>query len=357
MEKTKVVIGMSGGVDSSVAAYLLKKQGYDVIGVTMIMWEGDQVSNPFVAVEDAKRVADHLGISHYVLDFKDTFRACVMDDFVSEYLKGRTPNPCNRCNRFVKFQALLEKAGEFGAAYIATGHYAQILHLENGRYALTTCATGHKDQSYALYNLTQDQLAHILMPLGAYEKSEIRAIAEEIGLEVAKKPDSQDICFIPDGDYQKFLENYTGQKIPAGDYVNAEGKVLGRHKGVTAYTIGQRKGLNLAMGHPVFVTAIDVPNNRVVIGENEDLFHRSLYATHLNMMGIEKIDAPMRFKAKIRYAHVAADCTVMQVNEDRLYVQFDQPQRAFTPGQALVVYNQNYIVCGGLIEGIAPDEL
>ncbi len=354
--KKKVVVGMSGGVDSSVAAYLLKQQGYDVIGVTMQIWQDEEETIQeenggccgLSAVDDARRVAASLNIPYYVMNFKEEFKSYVMDDFAKEYYLGHTPNPCIRCNRYVKWEALLNRCRALGADYIATGHYASVVQLENGRYALKA-APSSKDQTYALYNLTQEQLSHTLMPVGDYTKEEIRSIAEEIGLNVASKPDSQDICFIPDGNYQEFLENYTGKKVPEGNYVDKDGKVLGRHKGIIHYTVGQRKGLNLAMGHPVFVTKICPQTNEVVIGESEDLFDRELFAYDVNFMSIETPKEPIRVKAKVRYAHKGSMCTVTHLEDGRVHCQFDEPVRAITPGQAVVFYDGDIVVGGGII--------
>lgn len=357
IQKKKVIVGMSGGVDSSVAAYLLKEQGYDVIGVTMQIWQDEdtltQEENSgccgLSAVDDARRVAADIGIPYYVMNFKKEFKQYVMDDFANEYYLGHTPNPCIRCNRYVKWDALLNRAMALGADYIATGHYAQVVRLGSGRYALKA-APSSKDQTYALYNLTQEQLARTLMPVGSYTKEEIRAIAQKIGLKVASKPDSQDICFVPDGKYHEFLESYTGKKIPCGNFVDRQGHVLGVHKGITHYTVGQRKGLDLAMGHPVFVTEIRPETNEVVIGENSDVFGRGLVAHSLNFMAMERPAGPVRVWAKVRYAHKGAWCTLTVTGDDTAEFIFDEPVRAITPGQAVVFYEGDVVAGGGVIE-------
>lgn len=358
MMSGKVVVGMSGGVDSSVAAYLLKEQGYEVIGVTMQIWQEEalhvQEENGgccgLSAVEDARRVADHLGIRYYVMNFREEFQKHVIDYFVGEYRKGRTPNPCIACNHFVKWESLLQRSLEIGADSIATGHYARIERLANGRYALRKSVTAAKDQTYALYGLTQEQLARTHMPVGDYEKDDVRRIAGEVGLPVACKPDSQEICFVPDGDYAAFIERETGRADEAGNFVDIHGNVLGVHQGITHYTIGQRKGLGLAMGHPVFVTEIRPETREVVIGESEDVFRTTLRASGLNFMSVPEFDGEVRAVAKIRYNHQGDDCSVRMVGRDTVEVVFDRPQRAVTPGQAVVFYDGEYVMGGGTIQ-------
>lgn len=354
---SRVVVGMSGGVDSSVAAWLLKKQGYDVIGVTMQIWQDEDTLQQeenggccgLSAVDDARRVASDLDIPYYVMNFKKEFRKDVIDYFVEEYKSGRTPNPCIACNRYVKWEALLKRSLSIGADYIATGHYARIEKLENGRYALCRCAAGVKDQTYALYNLTQEQLGRTLMPVGEYSKDEIRRIAGEIGLNVASKPDSQDICFVPDGDYAAFIEQESGRKAQEGNFVTLDGKVLGRHKGIIHYTVGQRKGLGLALGYPAFVLEIRPETNEVVIGSYEESLTTTLCADRLNFMAVEDITEPVRAFAKIRYNHRGAWCTVERTGEDEIVCTFDEPIRAVTPGQAVVLYDGEYVLGGGTI--------
>lgn len=356
--KKKVVVGMSGGVDSSVAAYLLKEQGYDVIGVTMQIWQDEEKAAQeenggccgLSAVDDARRVAQHLDIPYYVMNFKQEFKEKVMDYFVEEYLAGRTPNPCIACNRYVKWESLLQRSMEIGADYIATGHYARIVQLPNGRYAIRNSVTAAKDQTYALYNLTQYQLAHTLMPVGEYEKDEIRKIAEREQLPVAHKPDSQEICFIPDHDYAAFIDREAEGRVPGkGKFVTKDGNVLGEHLGITHYTIGQRKGLNLAMGHPVFVTDIRPETDEVVIGENEDVFSDTLFCKKLNFMSIEDLIEPREVLAKIRYAHRGEKCLIEKVGEDTVKCTFKAPVRAVTPGQAVVFYEEEHVLGGGVI--------
>ena len=357
MAKKKVVVGMSGGVDSSVAAYLLKEQGYDVIGVTMQIWQDEESKIQeetggccgLSAVDDARKVAAQIGIPYYVMNFKKDFQEKVIDYFVDEYLHGRTPNPCIACNRYVKWESLLTRSMEIGADYIATGHYARVEQLPNGRYAIRHSATWSKDQTYALYNLTQDQLRRTLMPVGEYEKDQIREIAKEIGLQIANKPDSQDICFVSDDDYASFIEEESNQKIPEGNFVTPDGKILGRHKGIIHYTIGQRKGLGLPSTQPYYINKICPDTREIVLGDGKSVFSDTVYVENINYMSVENITEPTRFIGKIRYAHQGSPCIVYPEKDGRLKCVFDEKQRAVTPGQAIVFYDGDVIAAGGWI--------
>ena len=349
---------MSGGVDSSVAAMLLKKQGYDVIGVTMQIWQDEEEAAKeanggccgLSAVDDARRVAQRLEIPYYVMNFKKEFKCHVMDYFVDEYLRGHTPNPCIACNRYVKWESLLQRSLEIGADYIATGHYARIDRLPNGRFAIRNSVTAAKDQTYALYNLTQDQLSHTLMPVGEYTKDEIRVLAEEAGLPVAHKPDSQEICFVPDNDYASFIDREAGEKVPGpGNFVTEDGRILGRHKGITHYTLGQRRGLDLPMGERVFVTAIRPETYEVVIGSNQELFTDKVLCENVNYMAVEDSTEPVRVLAKSRYNHKGEHGTLTKQPDGRVLCTFDAPVRAATPGQAMVFYQGEHVLGGGTI--------
>lgn len=359
MANKKVMLGMSGGVDSSVAAAVLLQQGFEVIGVTMQIWpdmeeerrktEGGCCS--LSAVDDARRVANKLGIPYYVLNFKDIFQEKVIDYFTDEYMQGRTPNPCIACNRYVKFDAMLKKAVSMGIDYIATGHYAKVEYDEKtGRYLLKKSVTEKKDQTYALYNLTQEQLSHTLMPIGSYTKDRVREIAREIGLTVASKPDSQEICFVEDNDYGRYISENTDYNIVPGDFVDTKGNVLGKHKGIVHYTVGQRKGLGIALGKPVFVVEINVQRNRVVLGDESEAFSNALISDDLNFISIEKLSEPLKVKAKIRYSAKEADAVVYPIENGKARVVFDSPQRAITPGQSVVFYDGDIVVGGGTIE-------
>lgn len=345
---------MSGGVDSSVAAYLIKQQGFEAIGVTLRLYDNedagidDKTCCSLDDVEDAASVAYRLGMKHYAFNMRSDFKNEVIDRFISAYENGATPNPCIDCNRYIKFNKLLRRAEVLGYDYVVTGHYAQIAE-ENGRFLLKKGFDHTKDQSYVLYSLTQNQLKHTLLPLGGMSKAQVRQIAEENGFINAHKRDSQDICFVPDGDYAGFIERYSGKTYPNGEFVDMEGNVLGEHKGIIRYTRGQRKGLGLALPQPMYVCHTDLEENKVILGLNDDLFSKELDADDINLITCDRIDAPIRVEAKVRYSQSAQPATVWQTDDDRLHIEFDEPQRAITKGQAVVMYDGDIVVGGGRI--------
>ncbi len=355
----KVMVGMSGGVDSSVAAMLLRDQGYEVMGVTLKLFSDEDISQAqkegktccaLSDVMDARSVAYRLGFEHLVFNFKDNFREHVMKQFADSYLGGRTPNPCIECNRHVKFDKMLRRALELDYDYIATGHYAvNEYDPESGRYLLKRPADRSKDQTYVLYSLTQEQLSHTLFPLGGLEKSQVRELAEKAGLVNSSKPDSQDICFVPDGDYAGFIRQFTGADVPCGNFVDAEGKVLGEHKGIINYTVGQRKHLGISLGKPAYVVRKDVESNTVTLGDEADLYTRSLIAEDFNLISVPELTAPMRVTAKTRYSQTDRPAVVSALGDGRYMVEFDEPQRAVTSGQAVVLYDGDIVVGGGTI--------
>lgn len=351
MNRTKALIAMSGGVDSSVAAYLALESGYDCIGVTMHL-QGSEATMAAQA-QDAQAVADRLVIPFQVLDFQEQFRTKVMDAFVQDYESGLTPNPCVVCNRYLKFGALLNAADAMGCDAIITGHYAQISYNpESGRYAIKKAVDESKDQSYFLYALSQAQLSRIRFPLGGLSKAQAREIAEAQGFLTAKKKDSQDICFIPDGDYLSFMTAYTGTCYPCGNFLDTDGNVVGQHKGAVAYTLGQRKGLGLAMGEPVYVCDKNMQANTVTVGTNASLMRQALRATDWFWHTITELTQPMRVQAKARSRMAAQSATVYPENDGSARVVFDEPQRALTPGQAVVLYDGDIVVGGGTITEI-----
>lgn len=347
----KVLIGMSGGVDSSVAAAVLKKQGYVVTGATLSLYKEDPVTAQTVDERDAKAVCQKIGIEHITVDKRETFKNIVIEDFVNSYINGLTPNPCVLCNKAVKFKEIIEEADKRNIDYVATGHYSALKFDENsGRYLLYRPADKTKDQTYMLYKLTQEQLSRTLMPLADYTKEEVREIAREIGLSVADRPDSQDICFVPDGDYADFIKRYTNKSFPVGDYVSADGKVLGQHKGMIHYTVGQRKGLGIALGKPAFVVEKQADSNRVVLSDNEELLmRRTVKITDVNFIPFEKLDGTLNVTAKLRYRHKDSPATVRMTEENEAVIEFDSHQRAPAPGQSAVLYDGDIVIGGGII--------
>ncbi len=340
----KAIIGMSGGVDSSVAVFLMKERGFEVSGVTFRLFE----SSPKENEDDAKKVADRLSIPHFVKDYTADFRSCVIDKFVSDYENELTPNPCVECNRHIKFKKLFSLAQELGFSHIVTGHYACI-EEKNGRFLLKKAVDKSKDQTYFLFSLTQEMLSKTVFPLGEMTKSQIREIAEREGFVNAKRRDSQDICFVPDKDYVSVIESYSQKKYPEGDFVDLAGKVLGRHRGVIRYTIGQRKGLGLALPAPMYVVEKRISDNKVVLGFDEDLRQSTLVADDLNWIMFDTPPQSFRAKVKVRYSQSEHDGTVTPIEGGRVKVEFDTPVRAITKGQAVVFYDGDYVIGGGTI--------
>ena len=356
----KALIAMSGGVDSSVAALLMQQKGYECGGATMKLFVNEQAGVKrektccsLDDVEDARSVAYRLHMPYYVFNFTANFEKEVMDRFVCAYEKGWTPNPCIDCNRYLKFEKLYLRMQEMQMDTIVTGHYARVVYDEaSGRYLLKKGLDEGKDQSYVLYNLTQEQLAHVRLPLGGLHKAEVREIAEKQHFINARKHDSQDICFVPDGDYARFMEDFTGRHYPAGDFLDENGKKVGTHNGAVRYTIGQRKGLGLAMGAPVYVCAKDMQANTVTVGPEENLFDRIVYADEVNWIAIPELTAPLRVTARTRYHQTEQAATVYPAGEGQFRLEFDQPQRAPTPGQAVVLYQGDVVLGGGTIVAV-----
>lgn len=356
-ENMTALIAMSGGVDSAVAAYLTLQRGYRCEGATMRLYRNEDIGLcQFHTccsqrdVDDAADVAFQLDMPHGVIDFTDDFKEQIIGKFIRTYEAGATPNPCIDCNRYMKFDKLLQTARDKGLSYVVTGHYARIEYDEaRGRWLLKKAVDASKDQSYVLYVLTQDQLAHTLFPLGAYAKTQVRALAEELGFINAHKHDSQDICFVPDGDYAAFMEQYTGKSYPPGDFLDETGKVVGRHRGAVRYTLGQRKGLDLAMGSPVYVSDKNMADNTVTVGPDSSLYTRTLLAGDMNWISVETLTSPLRVKAKTRYRQPEQWATASPAGGGNIRLEFDEPQRAVTAGQSVVLYDEDIVVGGGTI--------
>lgn len=352
----KAMIAMSGGVDSSVAAYLISQQGYETVGVTMKLHNDESQAQAEAScctsddIEDARSVAEKLGIPYHVYNYSDNFTEHVISRFVDAYRNARTPNPCIDCNRYIKFDRLVRTAIELGFDYVVTGHYAVTEYDEaSGRYLLKKAVDESKDQSYVLYSLSQEQLSHILFPLGSMSKQEVREIADKLDFINADKPDSQDICFVPDGDYARFIEEWCGLKFENGNFVDLQGNVIAQHKGIINYTIGQRKGLGIAAKAPYYVVGKNLETNEVILGSNDDLFSSTLTATDVNFISVEKLTGPMRVRAKVRYKQKETDATISPLENGDVRVVFDEPQRAIASGQAVVFYDGDIVVGGGTI--------
>ncbi len=351
----KILVAMSGGVDSAAAALLLKNAGYDAAGVTMKLWSPcERVSDVESGIsnqdiEDAKKIADALSIPHYVCSLGDSFRSFVIDKFIDDYKNGATPNPCVECNRYIKFGKLFDVAAELGYKKLATGHYARIEKTSSGRFVIKKALDASKDQSYVLWSLAQEKLANTLLPLGDYTKAEIRELAASHAFVNAHKSDSQDICFIPNGDYAGFICRETCNTFPEGSFIDPDGNILGRHSGIIKYTIGQRKGLGIALGKPMFVASKDPIANTVTLCEDSALYKKSLTASRANFIACDTLTGPTRLAAKIRYKHDAASATVIQTDTDSFILEFDEPQRAIAKGQSVVLYDGDTLVGGGII--------
>ena len=347
----RVIVGMSGGVDSAVAAYLLKQQGYEVIGVTLRSWVSESgEDNRCCEIDDARATAHAIGIEYHVFNCVSAFNDKIIKSFIDDYLHGLTPSPCVICNREIKWERMLYYANVLQADYVATGHYASVVKLENGRYTVHKAQHSEKDQAYMLYRLSQEQLAKTLMPLGSYSKDEVRKIAEEAGIRVASKPDSQEICFVTDGNYADFIEEHADSEVPgAGNFVDTNGKILGKHKGIIHYTVGQRKGLGIAFGHPVYVQKIDAARNEVVLGTAEEVQRTEITCRDLNFMSIPKpaIGDKVRCQVKVRYRHAGQSALLEMIGEDRVRITFEEPVRSAAPGQSAVFYDENDCVIGG----------
>lgn len=350
MENKRVLLGMSGGVDSSVSALLLKEQGYEVIGTTLELFAGSSCCNINTYI-DAKNVCNSIGIPHFTYDYKEEFKKHIIDDFITCYANCKTPNPCIECNKYMKFGIMYEKAKELGCNYIATGHYAKTEYSEkHNRWVLKKSKAGKKDQSYVLWNIPKDLIEHILFPLADFEeKEEIREIARNNNLKVANKPDSEDICFIPDGNYKKFLEVNSNIKPKVGNIVNSKGQVLGKHTGLYNYTIGQRKGLGISNPVPLFVLGFNKDKNEVIVGEENELYKKEILVKDINLLLVDEILEDMEVEVKTRYSSIASKAKIRQVG-NKIKVEFLEPQRALTPGQSAVFYVGDIVLGGGKIE-------
>ena len=356
MTPNHVLVAMSGGVDSAVCAHLLQERGFSLTGITMRLWADQETipdapnPTPDQNCLDAKAVADRLGFPHRSVALGESFRRDVIEPFICAYAEGNTPNPCVNCNRALKFGKLLTLADDLGCSHLATGHYAKIEQSASGEFLLKKAADTAKDQSYFLWSIDRRALSRILLPLGSYTKNEIRAIAEAHALPCAHRSDSQDICFIPDGDYISFIQKHSDLTFPEGNFIAPDGRVLGRHSGIIRYTVGQRKGLGIALGHPAFVAEKNIVNNTVTLCSDAELYRDRLTAHSLNLLVSHDLCAPLRVEAKIRYRHTAAPATVERIGEDRISVQFDEPQRAIAAGQSVVLYDTDTVLGGAIIE-------